>query len=300
MSRKKKQSIFIFCMLAWPVLHFIFSQALNLNSFRMAFIDYSEGANYGTFTGLDNFKAVFNLFRTSRVDTEWIAIRNSIIIGFLTVFVHAPMSLAYAYMCHIKCKGQRFFKIVLYMPAIISAVVLVMIFKGFFTSGPLDTIYNVLGIGDKLPSEGWLGPNTAWGTIVIFNIWTGFSTNFMFFLCAMNRIPDDYIEAAKIDGASEPQILFKIILPMIARNLTTILTLGMSVIFSWAMPSMLFMRDSSGMNGTGAIGLSILNYTTSRQYGVAAAYGMMATAVAAPLMLGIRHWVDKHIEDVEF
>lgn len=296
----RKRSLFIFLMMAWPVAYFIFGQCLNLNTLWMAFHDYSTGYSHPEFVGFENFEKVFHLFDASRVDCEWIAVRNSLTIGLLTLFVHTPMSVFYAYLLYAKVKGHGWMKAVLYMPCIISAVVLVLIFKSFFTSGPVETIYNLLGIADKLPNQGWLGPDTAWNTIIIFNIWTGFSANMIFFLSAMNRIPQDFIEAAQIDGASEPRIFFQIILPIISRNLCTMLTLSLTSIFTWAMPSMLFMRDSSGMNGTGAVGLSILNYTVGKNYGVAAAYGMLLTLIAAPVMLAIRAFTNRFVQDVDF
>lgn len=191
-------------------------------------------------------------------------------------------------------------RVVLYLPCVTSAVVLVLIFKSFMTSGPMDSIYSILGIFDKLPNEGWLGEHTAWNTILIFSIWTGFSTNLMFFLSSMNRIPQDFIEAAKLDGASEPRIFFSIVLPLISSTVTTMLTLALASVFSWCMPSMLFMRNDSGMNYTGTLGLSILRYTSAKQYGTAAAYGLLLTLIGAPFTLAIRKLGKKLQQDVEY
>lgn len=299
-KRMQRRNLFIFLMLAIPVANFLLTQLLNVNMVIMAFNDYTFGANNPQFVGFENFKGVFRLFNPEQVNNEWYAVRNSISLAFLTLFINAPISLAFAYLLYIKVKGYKWMRVVLYLPCVTSAVVLVLIFKSFMTSGPIDSIYSLLGIFDKLPNEGWLGENTAWNTILIFSIWTGFSTNLMFFLSSMNRIPQDFIEAAKLDGASEPRIFFSIVLPLISSTVTTMLTLALASVFSWCMPSMLFMRNDSGMNYTGTLGLSILRYTSAKQYGTAAAYGLLLTLIGAPFTLAVRKLGKKLQQDVEY
>lgn len=299
-KRMQRRNLFILIMLAIPVANFLLTQLLNVNMVIMAFNDYTFGANNPQFVGWENFKGVFRLFNPEQVNNEWYAVRNSISLAFLTLFINAPISLAFAYLLYMKVKGYRWMRVVLYLPCVTSAVVLVLIFKSFMTSGPMDSIYSILGIFDKLPNEGWLGEHTAWNTILIFSIWTGFSTNLMFFLSSMNRIPQDFIEAAKLDGASEPRIFFSIVLPLISSTVTTMLTLALASVFSWCMPSMLFMRNDSGMNYTGTLGLSILRYTSAKQYGTAAAYGLLLTLIGAPFTLAIRKLGKKLQQDVEY
>ena len=299
-KRIQRRNLFIFLMLLMPVANFLLTQLLNVNMVIMAFNDYTFGANNPQFVGFENFKGVFRLFNPEQVNNEWYAVRNSISLAFLTLFINAPISLAFAYLLYIKVKGYKWMRVVLYLPCVTSAVVLVLIFKSFMTSGPMDSIYSILGIFDKLPNEGWLGEHTAWNTILIFSIWTGFSTNLMFFLSSMNRIPQDFIEAAKLDGASEPRIFFSIVLPLISSTVTTMLTLALASVFSWCMPSMLFMRNDSGMNYTGTLGLSILRYTSAKQYGIAAAYGLLLTLIGAPFTLAIRKLGKKLQQDVEY
>ena len=299
-KRIRRRNIFIFLMLAIPVANFLLTQLLNVNMVIMAFNDYTFGANNPRFVGFENFKGVFRLFNPEQINNEWYAVRNSLSLAFLTLFINAPISLAFAYLLYIKVKGYKWMRVVLYLPCVTSAVVLVLIFKSFMTSGPIDSIYSILGIYDKLPNEGWLGENTAWNTILIFSIWTGFSTNMMFFLSAMNRIPQDFIEAAKLDGASEPRIFFSIVLPLISSTVCTMLTIALASVFGWCMPSMLFMRNDSGMNYTGTLGLSILRYTSAKQYGTAAAYGLLLTLIGAPITLAIRNLGKKIQKDVEY
>lgn len=300
-KKERRRGLFIFLMLCWPVAHFIFSQLLNLNMFWMAFNDYTLGANRPTFVGFDNFEGVLRLFDKSLVENEWIAVKNSVSMGALVLFINVPLALAFSYLIYTKVPGNGWLRKVLYLPCITSAVVLVLVFQSFMESGPLRVIYNLLGIADKWPVEGWLGPNTAWTTLLIFSVWTGFSQNMLYFLSSMNRIPEEYIEAAKLDGASEPRIFFTIVLPLISSTVGTMLTLTISAVFSWAMPAMLMMRGTtSGMNNTGTFGLSVLNYTMAKRYGIASAYGILLTLIAVPVTLGVRWLTNRWADDTQF
>ena len=299
-SRQRARSRFIFLMLCWPVVHFIFSQFLNVNMFIMAFNDYTFGASDPVFVGWDNFRNIGKLFNLERYNNEWYAVRNTLSIYALVFFVCEPISLMFSYLLYIKVKGYKWLRVVLYLPCITSAVVLVMIFKSFVTSGPLATIYSWLGIYDKLPMEGWLGPDTAWTMLLIFSVWTGFSTGMIFYHSAMTRVPSDLVEAAKLDGASEVRIFFNIVLPLISSTICTMMTLSVASILAWSMPSMLMMGNDYGSNFTGTVGLSVLRYTTAKQYGIAASYGILLTLVGAPLTLGFRKLASKFEVNVEY
>lgn len=292
--------MFALLLMAWPIVMFVVSQALNINMFVMAFHDYTFGVNNPKFVGFGNFLGVFRLFDGAKVSNEWGAVRNSLAVGGITLFVNAPLSLAFAYLLYLKTRGYKFIRTVLYFPCITSAVVLVLIFKSFFMSGPIDAIYSFLGIYDKLPNEGWFGEHTAWNTIQIFNVWTGFSANMLFFLSAMNRVSDDYVEAAKLDGATQPKIFFKIILPLISPTVCTMLTISLAAVFTWNMPSLLIMGNDSGMYHTGTLGLSVLHWTSAKAFGTAAAYGVLLTLIGAPVTLGIRALTRKLETNVEY
>ena len=299
-KKLRKRNIFIVLMLAVPLARFILGQFLNANMIIMAFNDYTMGATHPEFVGLENFAGVLRLFDTSKIQHEWTAVGNSFSIFFLTLFVNAPISLAFAYLLYIKVPGHKWMRVVLYFPIILSAVVEVLVFKSFFTSGPMDIIYSKLGIFDKLPSEGWLGPNTAWNTILIFSVWSGISGNLVYFLAFMTRIPTELVEAAKIDGASQPRVFFSIVLPIVSSSVTTIVSLSVAGIFSWAMPSFLFMDSSYGVNNTGTLGLSIMNYTVAKNYGIGAAYGVLLSLIATPITLGCRALGKKISVEVEY
>ncbi len=286
---RRRRTLFAMLLIAWPVFMFVFTQIINMNMFYMAFHSYSRVDLDPRFVGWDNFKGVILMFDQEKVVNEWQAVQNSIAVGFVTLFINAPISLLFAYLVFTKVPGYKVLRALLYLPCVTSAVVLVLIFRNFFDyDGALHMIYNVLGVGDKFPVNGWFVEGYAWTAIQIFNIWTGFSSNMMFFLSSMNRVSDDFIEAAKLDGATEPQIFFKIVFPLISPTVMTMLTIALASVFGWGQQSLLFMGASAASEGAGAIGLTMLNLAKSYNFGSASAYGVMLTLIGAPITLCFR------------
>ena len=95
-------------------------------------------------------------------------------------------------------------------------------------------------------------------------------------------------------------MFFSIILPLASPTICTMISLGIAGVFSWALPSLLFVPQNSGGYNVGTMGLTILNFTTGRRFGLAAAYGILVTIVACPIMLGIRRISHKLEQTVEF
>ncbi len=296
----RKRKIFIILMLAWPVLHLFLEWYLNFDIIWMAFRDYTFDIIDGEFVGLQNFEGIFNLFDTeTNTIPEYYALLHCLELMILVIFINAPISLAFAYLLYLQVKGYKALRYALYIPVITSAVVLVLAFRQVFQpDGPINYLYNMLGI--EWPVEGFFSPNNAWTSIIIFSIWTGISTNIIYFLSCMRRVPDSYIEAAKLDGASEPRIFFSIILPLASPTICTMISLGIAGVFGWALPSLLFVPQNIGGYNVGTMGLSILNFTTGRRYGIAAAYGILVTIVACPIMIGIRKLSHKLENAVEY
>ncbi len=295
-----KRKIFIFLMLAWPVLHLLLEWYLNFDIIYMAFRDYTLDIINGEFIGLDNFEGIFKMFNPSNnTIPEYYALIHCAELMLLVIVINAPLSLAFAYLLYLQVKGYKILRYTLYIPVITSAVVLVLAYRQVFQpDGPINYIYNLLGI--TWPNQGFFSAENAWSSIITFSIWTGFSTNIIYFLSCMRRVPESYIEAAKLDGASEPKVFFSIILPLASPTICTMISLGIAGVFGWALPSLLFVPQNSGGYNVGTMGLSILNFTTARRYGLAAAYGILVTIVACPIMIGIRKLSHKLENAVEF
>ena len=298
-NRKRARQLFIFLMLAWPVAHFIFSWALNINMFVLAFQDFTTSVE-GIFVGFRNFRDIFRRFDTENVFSEWYAVRNTLSLLPLCILINLPISLIFSYLLYMKLPGYKIWQVLLYLPCITSAVVLVLVFRSFLIGGPFNTILNHIDMGHLIPFDGWLSDKYAWPVILIFSIWTGFSGNIIYFLSAMRRIPEDFVEAAKIDGATEYQVFMKVIFPLSMPTVSTLTMLGVAGLVGWAMPAFLMMDSMNGISYTGTVGLSLLNLSNARAYGTASAYGLIVSFIVAPILLTLRHWVNKMTAKYEY
>ena len=126
--------------------------------------------------------------------------------------------------------------------------------------GVLHIILKVFGV-DNAPSFladhkflsltfwDWLaGPSVAMSSIIILAIWTTGGTFMLMFLAALQDIPEDMVEAAKVDGASDRQAFFKVVLPSLRPTLFLVITLGL--IGTWQMFDQVFIMSQGSPQNT--------------------------------------------------
>lgn len=218
--RNKNALIFYISIVALPTLQFlIFYIGVNFNSLVLAFKTYEDGV--ASFAGFSNFAAAFKDLASNPAVTP--AIKNSLILYVCTVFITFG-ALVFAFYIYKRHVGSAFFRFVLFLPQIISSVVLVLIFMYFVEEG-----IPALGI----TKVGLLSsPETDFQTILFYNIWAGFGTQLMMYNGAMRAIPESVSEAAKIDGATSFQEFIHITIPCIWGTLTTFIVVCICEIFT--------------------------------------------------------------------
>lgn len=188
---------------------------------RYAFTDYNGYGAYN-FTGLQNFVRLF-----TRDADFWKSLVNTVLLTAGKLIVEIPLALLLAVFLNKKLKGTAFFRVTLFLPAIISAVVIGLIFSLMFASynGMINGILQNIGMISK--PINWF--NTKWKAMLILGIasvWQNYGINMIFFLMALQSIPRELYECASIDGASGVKQFFKITLPMIAPIFQSILLMA--------------------------------------------------------------------------
>jgi multiple sugar transport system permease protein len=148
----------------------------------------------------------------------WIVLRNTLIL-LANVPLQVFAGLVVALLLYEKVKGWRVYRAVIYIPQIISAVIIGFLFKIFFSlNGPFNLVLRAVGLG-KLGIE-WFGNSyTALGVIVFAVVWFSIGWQAIVILGGMSAIPPSVFEAAVIDGARYWQRAFKIVVPMLVRVL---------------------------------------------------------------------------------
>jgi ABC-type sugar transport system permease subunit len=297
---KRNKSLFIFCMLLIPVVHFIiFWIYVNIDSLLIAFqrIDEETGLKYFTDK---NFRLIFELFRTSN-SQMWQAIKNTLITWVFTTLFMFPLSILWSFFIYKKILLGSFYRVMFYIPSIISGVALAVFFKYLIvTDGPIGYLYKLLTSEDYVPSF-LTEKEYAMKTILIYIFWTGFGGNLILLNGAMGRISKEMMESAFLDGIGMWRELFNFILPLSWPTLSTLIIFSFTGLFTSSGPILLL---TEGQGETYTISYWIFELVYSKGSSglpfMAAAIGILFTAIGFPIVLVIRHFINKIYEDVEF
>lgn len=163
-------------------------------TFLLSFLDYSTNIYKPEFIGVANYVKLFHNPVFYKV--LW----NTFIYLFIAVPILAIFPLFLAVLINQKIKGITLYKILIYLPVIVSIVVAAIAFKWLYADqGILN--YVVTSLGFK--SIGWLtDPNYALYSVIIVTIWKGIGYYMIIYLAALMSVPNELYEACDIDGAS--------------------------------------------------------------------------------------------------
>ncbi len=180
-----------------------------MHSFYYALMNW-DGFSNMTFIGLDNFKKLFQepLF--------WNSVKNNIYVVLASVLGQVPIALFIALLLNRKLKGARIFRTVGFLPVVLSTVIISLTWSLIYNSqnGMLNGLLRTIGLEGL--AQNWLG-DTRWAlmAVLVTIIWQFVGLYLIIFLAALQNIPEEILEVAKIDGASEWVTTWKITVPMI-------------------------------------------------------------------------------------
>ena len=171
----------------------------------IAFQDYSI-VGISRFVGIENFSTVLfdaNFWHSMKV--TFIYTLMYMVFGFLS-----PIFLAL--ILHEIPRGKMFFRTMFYLPAVLSGLVVIFLWKSFYTpSGLLNTVLSYVGIHFDVS---WLDvPHLAMAAVLLPVVWAGMGPGCLIYLAALKTIPEEYYEAAEIDGAGITKKVTSITLP---------------------------------------------------------------------------------------
>lgn len=288
---RKINAIFITVMLALPVLHWIiFWFVVNINSILMAFqIPTGDWS-------LETMVIVFRSLSAGDSDLR-IAIQNTFIY-FAKDVIMLFFQLIIAYFFYKKIAGYKAFRILFYIPSIISGVAVANMFANFITpSGPVGIILSKLGVN---PVPEFLADSAyATKTILLYTIWLGWGGNMLLFGGAFARIPTELIEAAKLDGITAFKEFIYLILPLVWSTLSTLLILNMTGLFAASGPILLFTRGAYRTTTIGYWIFDKVKYVGVSAYNEVAAAGLVFSCIGVPIIMFFK-WLMERIPAVEY
>ena len=131
-------------------------------------------------------------------------------------------------------RGARVYRVIFFLPVTLSLVIVGFLWLLFLNPifGIVNKTLTLAGLGGL--ARPWLGdPGTALVTLTLINAWRWLGFPTLVFLAGINAVPDEYLEAARIDGASEWHVMRTIIFPLLAPAVTIIVILTFIGSFNW-------------------------------------------------------------------
>lgn len=272
-NRKGKTGFIAACVLPAFILFIIFMLIPTINVFKMSLYKWGGFSNTKTFVGLNNFKILFQDAKFYR------SFQNSILLIVLVTIVTMGLSLLFAaILSREKIKGQNFFRIVFYIPNILSVVVISAIFSAIYdpNQGLMNSIISIFRGEGKTPIL-WLGDQKlVIYSLVIAMVWQAIGYYMVMYMASMSSVPESLYESAGLEGAGRIYQFFHITLPLIWNNIRTTLTF---FIISTINLSFLFVKALTGGKPDGASEV-FLSYMygqayTNSSYGYGMAIGVV-------------------------
>jgi multiple sugar transport system permease protein len=171
------------------------------------------------FVGLRNYEEAL------QDETFRKALGNVLVYTAVVVPAQTALALVMAAVLDQKIPFRRFFRVAWYLPCVASSVVTTLIFWWLFLpDGFINYALNLIGIPIRIS---WLAEEaTALPAIMIMNIWATAATLMLIFLAAMQDIPEQIYEAARIDGATGVRQFFQITVPLLRPAIFLVVVLG--------------------------------------------------------------------------
>ena len=315
-KKKRNRLIFYSIFITLPIVHFLlFYVYINFNSILMSFKvynytepvtdtimgTYTPGGYKASFAGFENFIVAWRLFADNGF-----RVKNSFIFYSVDLFVCLPLALLFSYYMYKQYYLSKFFKVILFMPQLLSGLVLGLLYRYIVA----DVYLHFTQLGwwvDKTDGNGLLQTanwTTRYFTVMVFNILMSFGVNVLTYTSTMGGISDSLIESAQLDGANSLQEFFRIVLPMSYPTVSTLFVVNLSHFFT--NQSNLYTLYIGGAAELETVGyflykeaqnkdnklwfVSDKNYT----YPVLSALGLILTAIILPTTLFVRWLMNKY------
>ena len=271
----------------------IFYFAVNINSILLAFQKYTvtDGRGAYVFAGFENFKNLFADGVGFSLNGLKTMVKNTLLGFFIPEIITFLPSIIMSYYVYKKCLFSKFFRVLLYLPTLLSVLALSIIQYYILELG----VPEIAGKFGKDLDGILSNPDTALTGLIVLQIWFGFCKGIMLYPATMSSIPDSAIESARIDGCDAWGEFWHIILPLIYPTITV-----------------MFIADLAGI---ARVDLGTFNmygqYTDPKLYtigyylynealkaGIAdyphlATFGVFLTLIVVPVVLLVRYLLNK-------
>ncbi len=271
----------------------IFYFAVNINSILLAFQKYTvtDGRGAYVFAGFENFKNLFADGVGFSLNGLKTMVKNTLLGFFIPEIITFLPSIIMSYYVYKKCLFSKFFRVLLYLPTLLSVLALSIIQYYILELG----VPEIAGKFGKDLDGILSNPDTALTGLIVLQIWFGFCKGIMLYPATMSSIPDSAIESARIDGCDAWGEFWHIILPLIYPTITVMFIADLAGIAR---------VDLGTFNMYGqytdpklyTIGYYLYNETLKAgiaDYPHLATFGVFLTLIVVPVVLLVRYLLNK-------
>ena len=292
---KTKRKLFIIGMLALPVLQYlVFFVYVNVSSVTMSF-------QVRTLTSVDvslgNYKRFFNELGLGEIGY---AVRNSLLVGVNDLFLlFVSLVLSYFFFKELPCAGV--FRVIFFLPSIISIVIFVMVYKYMFDS-QMGIVNEILKLfGNTNPPE-WFSATSEYQMplILFYCLWVGTGYNVLIMGGAMANLPEEVMEYSRLEGVGMAREMFGIVIPMIWPTVSVGILSSVTAMFTLFLQVDLMTKGGALHQSTTISYMinSVVKGGTDLEW--ASALGVCFTIIAAPIIIITRKILNKISENLGF
>lgn len=286
-NKKAGQSVFLFFFMLFPVLQFlVFYVGVNINSVKLAFIKYEGGKPI--FAEFENFDRVLQAIFVNG-DLK-LAVKNSTIQFLTGLLIGMPIQVTVAYVLFKKVPLSGFYKIMLFMPNILSSLVFVICTRVLLFDG-IPSIFPDFMVT--------MFDSSSFYAVLVFGMWMNFAGGLVIYLSAMCSISKDILEYGELENMSSLKEFWYVVLPSIFPTIVTYIVVAIAGFFT----NYGHFYSFYGASGTGQKPFDTLGYNFFVKVSnsndpsdstFAAAGGIIFTLVVAPITLVTKYLLEKY------
>ncbi len=269
----------------WPALY-----AIYISLFKWDIVQ-------GAFNGLGNY---VDILTGTRAEQFWSALATTFTYALLTVPLEIGSALVISYLLFQRIGGRTVYRTIYYIPYVTATVAAATVFAWVLNPnyGPLNGVLEKIGVGalmwfdepngifamiaDRFGASlpGWAaGPSLALVSVALFSIWHFLGFQIVIFLAGQGNIPEQYYEAAKLDGASQWQLFRRITLPLLSPQIFFVFTIA-SIGVLRAFDQIFVLTNGGPLDTTRTLSMLVFQTFFQRgNIGLGSAMGILLTIV---------------------
>ncbi len=218
------------------------------------------------FPGFSEFRQV-TIFNTTyligaRDGRFWKALENTIVYVFVVVIIRTVVGLGLALVLHRQTRLNMLLRIAFFLPSVTASIAISVIWGWIFRGhsyGLINTVLLQTGLIQQ-PISFLADANWSMPVLVIMAVWGGIGYTMILFLAGLQNIPNEYFEAAAIDGANNSQSFWHLTLPLLRPTTVFVVITGIIGAFQVFEPIYILFATSEGLGGVLDSALTVVPY----------------------------------------